>query len=165
MDEFYNKKNEKRFSLFMDYHAEMLKMCPQMPTHDEESMRKICKNYLVNPNYTWIDLVKDKVLVGFVIIASGSECHPDCDFFLQDAYLIPDKRGKGDMTRALSMYINKNPGIYYLHVLEVNQNAKKFWEHLFADCLNATQIDKPLLRQEPDFAIKQYVYNVDTMDS
>ena len=75
----------------------------------------------------------DGKLVGFLIIGQKPDCHPDCDFFICQAYISPEYRNKGLMTNALNEFVNGNKGRYCLDVMFRNHLARAYWFKRFKE--------------------------------
>lgn len=83
-------------------------------------------------------------LAGFLIIGTAPNCHPDCDYFIGQAYVRPESRRKGIMTSALSDFERKHHGRYCLDVLFRNFPARMFWFKRFKE-LEYTPITLPFI--------------------
>lgn len=79
----------------------------------------------------WIDIEKDDEPIGFLMIGTGENCHPDADYYIADAYIKPEYRRRGYMSGVLREVIDKHPGIYCLLILNENSIGKIFWYTFF----------------------------------
>lgn len=119
-----------RYRLLSDYLDELwsIKGLPPMP--EAEKLKLYTE--LTGTAYThWIDIRKEKEIIGFLIIGTAPNCHPDADFYIEEAYIIPDFRRKGYMSAAVSEFEKAHKGTYCLFVLNENTPAKLFWEKFF----------------------------------
>lgn len=90
-------------------------------------------------------LIRDgNQLAGFLIIGESPNCHPDCDYFICQAYIKPEHRRKGLMTETLRKFIKEHPGTYCLDVLYGNVYARSFWFKFFKRA-GYTDIDLPFI--------------------
>lgn len=80
----------------------------------------------------WVDICDGNNLIGFLIVGTAPNCHPDADYYVEEAYVKPDYRRKGHMLHAFSEFERKHKGIYCLFVLNKNEGAKNFWKTTFA---------------------------------
>lgn len=81
----------------------------------------------------WIDLSSDGEIIGFLITGWGEDCHPDCDYFIAQAYVNEKHRKKGIMSEAVKKYIESHPGKYCLLILKGNVHAQDYWDELFKE--------------------------------
>ena len=84
-------------------------------------------------NYTWIRLLERNKQVGFLIIGSNQRCHPDCDYFIAQAYVLPKYRDQGRMTAAFKRFEAMHPGKYCMFILHENILARHFWRKTFEE--------------------------------
>lgn len=96
-----------------------------------EDLEKTVKN----PDTEWIDVRSplDGVLVGFLIVGTKNNCHPDADYYIQEAYILPGWRRKGIMSSAVGNFVRRHEGVYCLFVLKKNEVAKSFWRKVFSE--------------------------------
>lgn len=132
--------NKIRHSLYADYikDLEAIKGKP-FPDTDEEK-RQWCQDYIDQNHCNWIDITQDGLIVGFLIICTFPECHPDCDYFISQSYVHPDYRKHHLMTNAVHKFVTEHTGNYCLMILKRNDYAKRFWFNLFQD-LNYKPLD------------------------
>lgn len=94
----------------------------------------------------WLDVTDSKgKLIGFVIIGTGDNCRPDCDYYIAETYIDRRHRRNGIMKKFITEYIKAHPGRYCLFILDKNVPAKFFWKSIEKElCL------KPLTFGEND---------------
>lgn len=121
-----------RRELYVDYLRELNKIegiTPLSQTAAEECMDKI----LYQGDTTWYDIrLENGEIVGFLIIGQNTNCHPDADFFIDQAYILPKFRKRGLMTKAISEFIEENRGRFCLFIIDNNTYARSFWFKTFA---------------------------------
>ena len=71
--------------------------------------------------------------VGFFIIGIDESCHPDCDYFIAEAYIEKEYRGKGIMSVEVGKILRTLKGTYCLDVFHENKDAKEFWDRVFKE--------------------------------
>lgn len=106
----------------------------------EEAKKDIYRKTILRNDTEWIDIFDNNNLIGFLIIGRGLNCHPDADFFIQEAYIVPAYRNQGHMTSAITRYIQNHGGKICLLILNENHIAKIFWKNTF-DKLGYKQIE------------------------
>lgn len=72
-------------------------------------------------------LFDEGMLAGFLIIGTAPNCHPDCEYFIAQAYVAPESRRKGIMTKAVSEFVKDHRGKYCMDILYKNYSARIFW--------------------------------------
>ena len=80
----------------------------------------------------WIDIRIKYRLVGQLIVCQYPDCHPDADYFISQAYIIPKARKHGLMTKTVTDFVITHPGTYCMLVCNGNIYALRFWDKLFA---------------------------------
>lgn len=120
-------------SLYLEYLAELDSFLDSPPTESEAEIKRWALDYLLWDYAKIVPVTKKKHLVGFLIVCSQPECHPDCDWFIAQTYIKKEYRGKGIMSGLAKEYIRKNPGRYCLFIVNNNEEAKKFWRNVFRD--------------------------------
>ena len=109
------------------YDAEMAANYKSYKKADKQEMNEWYRDLSTN-----IDcLVKNISNKGFIIIGKGVRCHPEADYFIEQAYIVPSHRGEKWMTLAVRMFVIYHPGIYVLQVIDGNKRAEKFWNTVF----------------------------------
>ncbi len=142
-------QNRTRQMLYRKYIKELsrydhdLKYCPSTEVKDW------AKDYYEDKKTTtWIDLMQDGSTVGFVIITHhGGDCHPDCDHYIAQTFVLTEHRHRGLATNAVRAYIREHPGKYGYDVIIGNEYAKQFWHKLFLE-INAKPIQLCRTRDE-----------------
>lgn len=122
-----------RSRLFREYVREMSGIDSSFDLNDG-AIKEWCMSYIDNANTEWVDIYSyDGQIVGFLIVSwDSSDCHPECDYYICQAYISPLYRNRGLMSRAVNKYINTHKGLYGLDILRNNHNANQFWLNLFA---------------------------------
>lgn len=72
-----------------------------------------------------------KKYVGFIIVGSPPDCHPECDRYICHIYITPKLRRQGIMQQVLADYIAANPGRYCMDVNDGNLDAERFFHRVF----------------------------------
>lgn len=125
---------EDRRKLMRDYFDE-LQMIEGKPLLSDRQQDTLFARHVkeVQDGYgAWIDINCEDELVGFLIVVQAPNCHPDADYFVEQAYVKPSHRGQGVMSSVLDSFVQENAGIYCLFILKENVKAKKFWDDAFA---------------------------------
>ena len=119
-----------RYQMFSDYLAELQKMLGWKDVDDEKTriLFSRCTEY---EHAKWVDIRVDGDVIGFFIIGTHENCHPSADYYIQEAYIKPEYRRRGYMSRSLGIYISHYPGVYCLLILNKNEVAHKFWPAMF----------------------------------
>lgn len=125
---------EDRRKLMRDYFDE-LQMIDGKPLLSDKQQDMLFARHVkeVQDGYgAWIDINCEDKLVGFLIVVQAPNCHPDADYFVEQAYIIPSHRNHGVMSSVVDSFVQEQPGKYCLFVLKRNGKAKKFWDDAFA---------------------------------
>ena len=125
-----------RLQLLCDYLNELQKIKGLSPLSSEE-LNSVCSPYFDAKNTKWIDIYDGKHgkdIIGFLIIGFPPNCHPDTNFYIEEAYIKPQYRRQGYMSSVASKFIKDNPGSYCLFILNRNEAALQFWHKVFAQC-------------------------------
>ncbi len=122
-----------RKSLYKDYLSEIEDIRGEKFSEPEEEKNAWCDDYMIKSYYTWIDIRYLDQIVGFLIIGTRPDCHPQCDYFIAQSYIRPGYRKRGLMTDAVTKYVDEHPGKYCMIILEKNTVAELFWSNLFKD--------------------------------
>lgn len=128
------RKTKVRFKMFCDYLNELQTIKGLSPLKNKQ-LKKMYKNYISETNTKWIDIFADELkkdIIGFLIIGYPPNCHPDADFYIEEAYVIPEFRRQKHMSLTVSRFIEANEGIYCLFILNNNIPARHFWPEVFA---------------------------------
>lgn len=125
---------EDRRKLMRDYFDE-LQMIEGKPLLSDRQQDTLFARHVkeVQDGYgMWIDINCGDELVGFLIVVQAPNCHPDADYFVEQAYIIPSHRNHGVMSSVVDSFVQEQPGKYCLFILNRNEKAKKFWNDAFA---------------------------------
>ncbi len=141
--------NKRRNLLYKKYIKELSRYDSELKYFPGSEVIEWAKEYYEDKqNTSWIDIIQDDQIVGFLIIThKGGDCHPDCDHFIAQAYVLPEKRNQGLMTAAVTRYLQNNPGIYGYDVIIGNRYAKNYWKKYFTN-FNAKYIPLKRYRSE-----------------
>lgn len=99
---------------------------------------EILKNFdktIKDPNTQWIDILSsvDGSLAGFFVVGTKNNCHPDADYYIQEAYILPKYRRNGIMSLIVKEFVENHEGIYCLLIINGNEIAKSFWGKVFSE--------------------------------
>ena len=121
----------------------------------------------VYDGYTdWITLQdKQGQYAGELLIGKRPNCHPDADYYIEEAFTVKSARRKGIMTAAVTEYVKSHPGIYCYFVLTKNHAAARFWDKVFIS-LGYEPIElRDVGAGDPDVVQRGYKqHNVDKLD-
>ena len=133
-----------RFELYQNYINELYKI-EGLDLLSNQEIQKRFKDLYLNPYLKWLDVYPltvypdmdlgslDMDPVGFIVIGSFPECHPDADHYIVEAYIQPDYRRKKIMFDKMVDYIQTYGGKYCLFVASKNEIAKEFWNRVFKE--------------------------------
>lgn len=123
-----------RFAMFCDYLNELQCMKGLQPL-GALKLGELYTSYARSKNSVWGDIYAEggETVVGFLIIGHSPNCHPDADFYIEEAYIKPEYRRQGYMSAAVSRFISEHQGTYCLFILNNNTAAQHFWPKLFAE--------------------------------
>lgn len=133
----------ERQDLYVAYRRDLLLRIAEgeMELEPEYKSRSFVRLVEQNPElYEWIDIYKDDVLAGFLLVCLQPTACVGCDLAIEAAYVKPEFREQGLMTKAVTSYVTAHPCIWSLVVIRKNTYARKFWLDVF-DGLNYEQID------------------------
>lgn len=120
-----------RFHLLLKYMNELQTM-KKLPVYNSSEFSSIYHSYINEKNSEWIDIYsEDNNRIGFLIIGRSPNCHPDADFYIEEAYIHPRYRCKGYMRGVVSEFVKHYKGVYCLLIADKNQYAKIFWKNVF----------------------------------
>jgi len=123
------KEKNKLIEMYRAYLDELDHYADEPSTMTAEEFLKMYK-----PRYYEKKLIfNGGSLAGFLIIGQKPDCHPDCDYFICQAYIAPEFRGKGLMFNALREFIDRHKGRYCLDVLYHNHRARDYWFRSFRE--------------------------------
>lgn len=128
-----NTDTSKRYELFSDYINELQKV-KGLPLLSEVQLNESYKSYISSHNSKWMDIYTDednKTVIGFLIIGYPPNCHPDADFYVEEAYITPSYRRKKYMSSVVSQFVKANNGTYCLFILKNNLIVTEFWLKTF----------------------------------
>ena len=126
--------NIVRYQMLCDYLDELQRI-KGLEALSEGRKRKLYGDYQTDKNTQWVDIFlpeSKEIPVGFLILGYPPNCHPDADFYIEEAYIKPEYRRKGLMSGVVFNYIKTNPGTYCLFILNRNTVAYSFWFSVFA---------------------------------
>lgn len=98
----------------------------------EEALKGL-HSYEVRDDCYFIPIYGDRGPAGSFIIGIDESCHPACDYFIAEAYIREEMRGKGLMSKAIKEFICAHPGIYALDIFHENVKARRFWDRVFKE--------------------------------
>lgn len=122
-----------KFNLYTAYCHELNQYMQSQPMTALE-ITKAANHYASTNDVYWIDIKDGDDIVGFLIIGKPDtpECHPDADYGIAQAYVMPEYRGRGYMSEAVQGFAAKHPGAYSLLIIKQNEPALKFWAKLIS---------------------------------
>lgn len=82
-------------------------------------------------NAQWVPVKLKSKEVGFFTVYQAPNCHPDCDFYIEDSYMMPEARNQGLMQKAVQKFVTENPGKYCLFIVDCNEPARHMWPAVF----------------------------------
>lgn len=133
-----------RHKLYTDYLKE-LEAIRGLPFPDSPDDKWFwCQDYITSPHSRWIDIEANGKIVGFLIIDSAPDCHPKCNYFIAQSFIMPEYRKKHLMSDAVSKFVKEHGGKYCLMLIDKNDYAKKFWFSLF-ERLGYTELSLPIV--------------------
>lgn len=147
-----------RFLLFSSYMEELSLYDPEIRNMTPEEFTSWFNEYL-SDDYCFTDIIVDGHIVGFAIISApgSSKCYDGCDYYIAQAYIRPEYRRRGLMTKTMVDIFSKNKGSYCYEVLAGNDGAKAFWDKLFT---MVHAIDIPVMMQDDLPNLQLYVKEV-----
>ena len=127
--------NKQRIALYIEYEKELEAIIDDDDGEQETSEQFIRRMQDLHDTnkYTWIDISKNREIIGFLIIGYGEVCHPLCDYFLAQAYIAPEYRETGYMTKAINSWLETHQGKYCMYIINNNKYAKNFWDNRFRE--------------------------------
>lgn len=126
-------KNMIRFQLISDYLDE-LQTIEGLPEITYIKKQEFYQEVLNSKTTNWIDIYPQNEgtnPIGFLIIGYPPNCHPNANYYIEEAYIQPKYRCQHYMTSTATRFIKAHPGIYCLFILNNNQIAKHFWFSIF----------------------------------
>ena len=125
---------DEKHRLFKDYIRELERYKGAPIFRNDEGIRKRCEEYMCSRDATWKNIYTQdgSELAGFLIIGkSGGEKHPDADYSVSEAYIVPQHRHNGLMSSCVFEYLDRHPGVYSLTVCRRNTYAIQYWTDIF----------------------------------
>lgn len=99
---------------------------------------EIDREYRFFDNY-WIDqdrwphiIAVGERIAGFALVNTWSPSGKGTDFAIAEFYVLPEFRGTGVGTRAVTDLLRNRSGIWELSVMTKNEAGKVFWENVLA---------------------------------
>lgn len=145
--------NRIRHKLYTNYIKDLESIRSKPFPDSPKEKRKWCQDYIDGSYYNWIDIKSNNETIGFLIIGTSPDCHPECDYFICQSYIIPKYRKHHFMTNAVYEFVKTHKGRYCLMILESNTYAHKFWFKLFGD-LGYKPIELPIVCNMEDDEIQ-----------
>ena len=102
---------EDRRKLMRDYFDE-LQVIENKPLLSDKQQDTLFARHVkeVQDGYgAWIDINCEDKLVGFLIVVQAPNCHPDADYFVEQAYIIPSHRKHGVMSSVVDSFVQEQP--------------------------------------------------------
>lgn len=119
-----------RYKLLSDYLDELQSIKGLPPLTPAEKLR-FYTEATTNPCTQWLDIREGNTLIGFLLIGTPPNCHPNANIYIEEAYIAPSHRNRGHMTTFATAFIAAHPGTYCLFILKNNHAAKRFWQRVF----------------------------------
>lgn len=142
-----------RLALYKRYGDELNEICPEPADLAEEQKQNVILEYIWNVRGCdqWIPILADGEEVGMLIMSTPPNCHPETDFYISQAYVLPEYRRRGLMSAALEEYMASHVGKYGLIILQGNEEAEKFWFRFFEKHgFEAFSVQKIIALKDPD---------------
>lgn len=79
----------------------------------------------------WVPIKVKTQEVGFIVLYTHPNCHPDADWYIEDAYVMPEYRNQGLMQKAVQTWVKEHPGTYCLFIVDSNEPARHMWPTVF----------------------------------
>lgn len=124
------ENQEKRRQMYINYMRHIKSLLEESFDEDYyiQQFKDIDKNIY---NAQWIPIVHETQEIGFLIICTHPNCHPDADWYIENAYIIPEYQNQGHMQRAVQNWLKEHPGRYCLFIIDKNYPARHMWETVF----------------------------------
>lgn len=125
---------EDKHKLFANYRKELDKFYGSESSPDE--VRKACDEYINSKKCTWKNIFDPDTnhLVGFLIIGKEPpERHYQTDRCIDEAYVLPEYRGRGLMTAQIKDYESRHRCRWGYFVVQGNEYAREYWEWIFRE--------------------------------
>lgn len=147
----------KRTNLYIEYCKELNRYYNSKwsPATEHESVTT-AESYLSDIQFTWHDLTKDGLLVGFLITARNLIYIHGKGLYICECYIRPSYRGQGLFRKEIIPMLEDNKHPVYLEILEKNQKAKRMWDHIFKQ--TGYKMQHKYLRRAYHAGILEYCY-------
>lgn len=138
---------ERKQTMYLEYLADINES--DLNYDSLESKSSIVKYYDKNPDFTWIDLFSDDNMnpIGFIVIGQRSACHPNCDYYIADAFVNYKYRNRGIMTSLIKQLLKNNPKIS-MSISKGSSYGKSYFINLM---IHSGYISMHLPKQEDTF--------------
>lgn len=125
----YSDMEKNHFIMYKNYIKELREIGGlEYYSTEADFILKNVKDRLNNEeNTVFFDIDNGK---GFILFGFGDNCHPYCDYYIEECFIAPEYRRKGLMKQAIKELFNKNKGIYCLYILKNNTTALSFWNKI-----------------------------------
>lgn len=125
----------ERQALYVAYRHELHDIAEDgFELEPEYTSRSFVRSAILNPDvYEWVDVVCNDEIVGFLLICLKPTACIGCDLAIEAAYVKPEFRKQGLMTKAVTEYVTAHPCVWSLIVIRKNVHARKFWLNLFGN--------------------------------
>jgi len=142
---------DKMKKMFFDYRMELYRIIGY-DTEQAEGMAEadydwLCELVKNDKAEVHIITASDGEQIGFFVIGTKENCHPACEYYIQDCYVVQKYREKKVMTNALMEYVKEHKGKYCLFILNDNYIAHSFWKNFWkqsgAEPINLKYITEP----------------------
>ena len=142
---------QDKHRLYRMYIAELEAVSCKRLFNSESDIRATADHYIVAEHARWMNIFdKNGKLAGFLIMCKKPECHEHADYFIAQAYILPECRGQKLMTSRLNEYLSGHKGTYCLLVLDGNESARRFWDHYFIDIAGYRPVHLKNTSDEPE---------------
>lgn len=124
-----------RIEMFSDY-LDGLQKLMGLPLYTAPKKLELFQNYYAGQGSKWIDIYDPKSgkdPVGFLVIGYPPNCHPNVDFYIEEAYIRPKYRRRRLMSAAVTEFVQSNPGVYCLFIVRGNEAVYTFWKNVFGE--------------------------------
>lgn len=133
-----NATPAQRFALFHEYMRYLHEDCLGTNTPSPIDLAHLFKDYTTDTKHSlWLDIYptenEPQVPIGFLVIGFPPNCHPNANYYIQEAYIRPEYRQRGYMRATVTSFLVSHPGTYCLFVIRGNEKAYLFWKHIFQE--------------------------------
>lgn len=126
-----NIEVNKYLSAANAYIKEMSRYNSELKLYSKKNINLAYTKYLMDKEQNVIHLYYEDEYAGFLIISTGTKCHPNADYHIMEAYVVPKYRNKGVMKQAITNRMVQYPGTYCMYMLKDNTKATKSLLHIF----------------------------------